>query len=242
VQPDLLQKAFSNERLLVGGFLARCLAADSKMEAQYEDENTMPEPNPDIMQAWNSRIRSLVKTFRFAEESSWIPVEAEVRGLSRDFHNEIVDRVRGELADVSAFAMRWVERAWEVSLNLHSGIHEGECYRHPLSAETFSNAILIVRFFMAEQLDVLQMSRAQAIDATRERLKEVFTRNGGCPITLRDLRRRHGLHKEEVLSIVRAHPNVFGSTTLRRPSGGAPSPIIFLLSNPPPGWVKRDKL
>jgi replicative DNA helicase len=32
VQPDLLQKAFSNQRLLVGGFLARCLAADSKME------------------------------------------------------------------------------------------------------------------------------------------------------------------------------------------------------------------
>jgi hypothetical protein len=38
VQPDLLQKAFSNERLLVGGLLARCLAADSKMEVQYEDE------------------------------------------------------------------------------------------------------------------------------------------------------------------------------------------------------------
>jgi hypothetical protein len=35
-QPDLLYKLFSNERLLVGGFLARTLAADSKMQIQDE--------------------------------------------------------------------------------------------------------------------------------------------------------------------------------------------------------------
>src|SRR5262249_44008002 len=42
-QPDLLYKAFSNERLLVGGFLARCLAADSKLEVQYEEESDCPK-------------------------------------------------------------------------------------------------------------------------------------------------------------------------------------------------------
>jgi hypothetical protein len=41
VQPDLLRMAFSNERLLIGGFLARCLAADPRMEILYEDENTL---------------------------------------------------------------------------------------------------------------------------------------------------------------------------------------------------------
>ena len=101
VQPDLLQKAFSNERLLVGGFLARCLAADSKMELQYEDEKTLPEVDPGIMAAWNQYIRSLIKMFD------------GVRELSRKFHNEIVDQIRDSLWDVSSFATRWVERAWE---------------------------------------------------------------------------------------------------------------------------------
>jgi hypothetical protein len=40
VQPDLLYRAFSNERLWVGGFLARCLASDTQMEVQFEDEDT----------------------------------------------------------------------------------------------------------------------------------------------------------------------------------------------------------
>jgi Protein of unknown function (DUF3987) len=242
VQPDLLRKAFSNKRLLVGGFLARCLAADSKMEVQYENEETLPEADPDIMSGWNNRIRSLVKTFRFAEEAYFISVQPEVRVLSRKFHNEIVDLIRGELSDVSAFASRWVERAWEISLNLHSGLHGVECYKESLTTETFSHAIRIVRYFMAQQLEVLQMSRIQTIDATRERLEEIFSRNQQKPITLRDLKRRHGLDREEVLSSVKSHRNLFGAAKVSRLSGGPPSCLIFLQSNPPLGWLKRDKL
>ena len=152
----------------------------------------------------------MVKNYRFAEEPCQIAVEPNVRAVSRAFHNEIVDRVQDELSDVSAFAMRWVERAWEVALNLHSGVFEVDCYRYPLNAETFENAILVVRYFMKEQLEVLQMSRSQAIDSARERLEEVFSRNGSEPITLRDLRRRHGLDQETVLRIVNAYPNTFG--------------------------------
>ncbi len=238
VQPDLLRKAYSNERLLIGGFLARCLTADCKMQVQYEGEGTLTEADPDIMAGWNSRIRSLVKAFRFAQDSLWISVQPEVRALSREFKNEIVDLVRGELSDVSAFALRWVERAWEVSLNLHASLHEVECPEFPLSAETFSNAIRIVRYFMTRQLEVLQMSRIQTINATRERLEEIFSKNGKIPITLRDLYRRHGLERDEVLSSVKSRPEVFGVTTMHRRSGGVPSCLIFLQSNPPPGWVR----
>ena len=31
VQPDILRRVFKNERLTIGGFLARCLCADSKL-------------------------------------------------------------------------------------------------------------------------------------------------------------------------------------------------------------------
>jgi hypothetical protein len=38
-----------------------------------------------------------------------VSVQPEVRVLLRKFRNEIVDLIRGELSDVSAFASRWVE-------------------------------------------------------------------------------------------------------------------------------------
>lgn len=240
-QPDLVQKAFSNERLLVGGLLARCLAADSRMKLQYEDEKTLPEVDPNIMGTWNQYIRSLVKTFRFVEEPCWIAVGEGVRELSRKFHNEIVDQIRDSLWDISSFATRWVERAWEIALNLHAGHHGDECYREPLSSKTFSDAIRIARFFADRQLEVLQRPRIKALDEQRDRLKEVFAKNGEKLITLRDLHRCHGLDQEQVFSSVKNHPDLFGMVEKRPSHGGRKSILVFLKSNPPLGWKASTK-
>jgi hypothetical protein len=75
------------------------------------------------MEQWNQHICALVQNFRFAKEPYWIDVEEGVRALSRKFHNEIVDQIRSGLWDVDIFALRWVERAWEIALNLHVGVH-----------------------------------------------------------------------------------------------------------------------
>jgi hypothetical protein len=235
VQPDLLWMAFSNERLLIGGFLARCLCADSKLQVQYEDERTLPEADPAIMEIWNQHIRSLVETFRFAEESCWISADPKVREISRIFHNEIVDQIRGSLFDISSFAARWVERAWEISLNLHAGLYGVECYRELLSPETFSNAVRIARYFADRQLEVLKRMNAEKINEFRDKLESVFTRNGHSPVTLRDLTHRYGLDRVEVLKNVKSHPEIYGILKMRRPTGGSPSILIFRKSNPPQG-------
>jgi hypothetical protein len=233
VQPDLLRMAFSNERLLVGGFLARCLCADSRMQIQYEDESTLPEVNPGIMEAWNRHIRALVESFRSAEDPYWISPQEEVRAFSRRFHNEIVDQIRGALFDIDSFAMRWVERAWEIALNLHAGLHGVECYREPLSKETFANAVLISSYFAERQLEVLNAMRVKAVNASRDQLYEILECNGKNPVTVRDLKRRHGMERQEVLNSVKSHPELFGIAELRRPTGGPPSLVVFLKSNPP---------
>jgi hypothetical protein len=234
VQPDLLNMAFSNERLLVGGFLARCLSADSRMKILYEDETTLPEVNPSVMEGWNQHIRALVKNFRLAEEPYWINVEEGVRALSRKFHNDIVDQIRGGLWDLDAFALRWVERAWEIALNLHIGLHSAECYRHVLSNDTFANAILISRYFANRQLEVLNAMRIKATNDRRDQLAKILEDNDKKPVTFRDLKRRHGLERQEVLNTVKSHPELFGIAELRRQSGGTPSLVVFLRLNPPP--------
>jgi hypothetical protein len=237
-QPDLLHKLFSSERLLVGGFLARCLAVDSRMEIQDETEESLPEPDPDIMAKWSEHIESMVKMFRFAEEPYWIDVEPEVRKLSRQYFNTWAGKARGTLRDLSSFAIRWCERAWEIAINLHMGIHGVDWVDRParLSAETFRNATRISDFFAERQLEVLHMPRIEAEKKQRSRLEEVLVNNGKKPMTLRALRDRHGIKKEEVFSSVKSNPDIFGIVMVDPPHGGSKSTLIFLQSDPPPGY------
>jgi hypothetical protein len=240
-QPDLLHRLFCNERLLMGGFLARCLAADSMMEIQDETEESLPEPDQVIMSQWSGHIQSLVKMFRFSEEPYMIAVAPKVRKLSRQYFNMWAAKARGVLSDVSSFAIRWCERAWEISLNLHTGIHGEECFE-PISKETFENAIRISDFFAERQLEVLRRPRIEAQKKQRSRLEEVLVDNHKNPMTLRTLRDRHGIKKEEVISTVKSHPDIFGMLTVDPPHGGSKSTLIFLKSNPPQGKRYKKRL
>jgi len=152
------------------------------------------------------------------------------------FHNKVVDQIRDISWDISVFASRWVERAWEIALNLHSAEHGTDCYKMALSAKTFSDAILITESFSKHQIDALQLERIRAVNEFIARLEEIFHRNGKAPITLRDLSRRHGFKSEEVLKSVKSHPETFGAAIAHRSAGGPPSTIIFLKTNPPPGF------
>jgi Protein of unknown function (DUF3987) len=232
-QPDLLYRLFNNERLLMGGFLARCLAADSKMEIQDETEESLPAPDPLIMSQWSDHIRSLVKMFRFLDDPYQIEVESEIRKISRHYFNIWAEKARGLLSDIASFAIRWCERAWEISLNLHTGLYGVECF-HPISKETFENAIRISDFFAEQQLEVLRRPRIEAQKKQRSRLEKVLTENSKNAMTLRTLRDHHGIKKEEVVSSVKSHPDIFGMVEVKPPRGSK-STLVFLQSNPPQG-------
>jgi hypothetical protein len=238
VQPDLLNKAFADERLRVGGFLARCFFFDSRMEVQYEDEHSLPVPAAAVVAAWNKHIRGLLEAFRFAEQSFVVEVSPEVRVASRKFKNEIVDRMRGDLVDVKTFAIRWCERAWEIALNFHVATHSIDCFKQPLILETFNNAVKVVRWFIEEELRVLQISRCEVINKTRERLEEIFRKNGNTPVTLRNFDRHHRIEKSDVIACVKSNEFLFTLAVAHSPHGGRASTVVFLRSHPPPGWNK----
>ena len=197
----------------------------------------MPDPDPVIMAQWSTHIESLVKMFRFAEEPYRIDVDPEVRKLSRHYFNMWAAKARGTLSDVSSFAIRWCERAWEISINLHMGIYGVDWADNPisLSTETFKNAMRISDFFAERQLEVLQRPRLEVQEKLRSRLEEVLVGNNKNPMTLRALRDRHGIKKDEVVSTVKSHPDVFGIVVVDPTHGGSKSTLVFLKSNPPPG-------
>jgi hypothetical protein len=237
LQPDLMNKAFADERLRVGGFLARCLFFDSRMQIQYEDEHSLAPPDATVMEGWYTHIRSLLQAFRMAKQSFEISVGAGVRDVSRTFRNEMVDRMRDDLGDVKSFAVRWAERAWEIALNFHVAIHGAEAFKYALTKETFENAVTVVRWFIDEELRVLQVSRAEATNKTAEKLTELFVRNNNTPISLRDLDRRHRIEKSQVISCVKSNKYLFVLATRRSPRGGVPSPVVFPRAHPPDGWM-----
>jgi hypothetical protein len=129
-----------------------------------------------------------------------------------------------------------VERAWEISINLHMGIYGADWADRPaaLGKETFENAIRISDFFAERQLEVLGRPRIEAQKKQRSRLEEVLMENHKNPMTIRTLRDRHGIKKEEVISTVKSHPDIFGMVVADPPRGGSKSTLVFLKSNPPP--------
>jgi len=211
------------------------------MRVQYEDEHSLPAPSATVMGAWNKHIRDLLQAFRLAEQSFVVEVLPEVRVTSRKFKNEIVDRMRTDLSDVKTFAIRWCERAWEIALNFHVALYGMDCFKYPLSPGTFNNAVQVVRWFIGEELQVLQISRAEAINKTRERLEEIFKKNGNAPVTLRNFDRHHRMEKSDVIACVKSNEYLFTLAVAHSPRGGTPSPVVFPRAYPPPGWDKNTK-
>jgi len=228
VQPDILKMAFSNARLMVGGFLARCFSANTQLQPQEETEDSSGHFDEGIANQWNSFIKALFNKYHQAEEPYKLQVEHAVRTKSRLFHNKIVRLIRGRLNDVRGFAIRWTEQAWKIAELLHVAIHGTESENHALSAQTFENATKIVRYFITVQLEVLKVMRIDAVEKIHTRLRELFERHDKAPIRMRELQKRHGLRKDLILECVRDYPKIYGVETVTPAKGGPMQMFIFL--------------
>jgi hypothetical protein len=233
VQPDILRMAYSNTRLLLGGFLARCFSADTQLQPQEETEDSAPHFDERIAENFNRFIKGLFAKYHQAEEPYKLKVEHAVRTKSRLFHNTIVRLIRGRLNDVRGFAIRWTEQTWKVAQLLHVGIHGTESENHVLSAQTFENATKIVRYFITVQLEVLKMMRIDAVEKTHTRLRELFERHDKAPIRTRELQKRHGLRKDLIIECVKTYQKIYGVEVVKPAKGGPEQMFIFLRKSKP---------
>jgi hypothetical protein len=208
VQPDLLYRAYSNERLRVGGFLARCLAVDSRMQVQFEDEETVYSIDPALLTKWAEHIQAMVDSFRFVQTPYTIPVEPAVYKLSSMFHNANVWLIRGELSDIQSFVIRWREQAWRVAINLHVGLHGVDCFKpsRPITAKTFADATQIVGFFAKEQQRILQRSRGEELEKDLVRILELLGLQEAGQIPFRELKRNHGFTEHRLKRLATKYP------------------------------------
>ncbi len=160
-QPDKLDSLLAERSLSDGGLIPRILCCHTRCEAR-EIVKTAPAIPASVEKAYADLIRSLIETYRFADEPFTIEPTSEALEAMNVHHNAIVKRRRTDLRDVTIYAARWNEHAWRIAVVLHAAQHGAHAHEHTLEIATADPAIKIADWFAAQQLEVLLVSRDKA--------------------------------------------------------------------------------
>jgi hypothetical protein len=169
-QPDKLESLLAERSLSDGGLIPRVLACHTHCEAR-EIVRDAPEIPAAIEKACADLIRSLIETYRLADEPFTIEPTPEALEAMNTHYNGIVKRRRADLRDVTIYAARWNEQAWRIAVCLHAGLHGAHAHEHTLELDTAKHAIELADWFAAQQLEILSGSREKA---RREKWNEVL--------------------------------------------------------------------
>ena len=176
IQPDLLATLLDEQSLSASGFLPRLLICHTNA-APRRIEGEPPSLSESIRTAWANLIDDLLANFHAADKPFCITATPEAEKVFINFHNGIVDRRASDLADVGAFAARYAENAYRVGVVLHAAQWGSAASREQLSAETATNAVRLVEWFAASQLDILAKGRRTAAAKLEDEVLELIEAN-----------------------------------------------------------------
>lgn len=198
VTPDAVEELFSNDRLLQGGFLPRCIFVNSQSKPRVKF-GPQPGPEKSVWEAWDGLIRDLTRTYRAAQSPAYIKCSPQASEAYRMYWNDFAEGIIPQ----NSFTARNVEIAKRIALCLHAAEHGKRACAHELSADTASASIMMMEFWLSRERAAL-LSRATEIkDApVVNRLTELLDRSGGR-IPVRDLQSRHGYTGERLKDLER---------------------------------------
>jgi hypothetical protein len=160
-QPDKLDSLLAERSLSDGGLIPRILCCHTHCEAR-EIAQDAPEISAATEKVYADLIRSLIETYRLADEPFTIQPAAEALDAMNAHYNAIVRRRRADLRDVTIYAARWNEQAWRIAVCLHAGLHGSHAHEHMLELDTTKRAIELANWFAMQQLEILSGSREKA--------------------------------------------------------------------------------
>ena len=190
LQPDMMNLMFTKNGLIASGLMPRFLIADSRAQAtKITGHESMSIPS-DVKLAYRDLVFDLLRTYRFANATFTIQTESEASRKLVDFFNLTVD-IRNEKYNLfESFIARWAEQAWRIAVVLHAAENGGCAHQVPLSVETASAAIELVKWFNKEQIDIMEAVGHQTKKTKRSRiLRAIFRKDGEKDITAREVQR-----------------------------------------------------
>jgi replicative DNA helicase len=240
IQPDLLGTMLDEESLSVSGFLPRLLVCHTRAVVQ-KIEGSPKALFEQARSQWVECIVNLLASYHDAQKPHRFEPTPEAQGYLDDFHNQIVDRRSGDLADVGAFAARYAENAWRLAVVFHALLNGSEAHLHALPLETARNAVRVMEWFIAQQLDILTKGRLAAAvkleDQVLELLESLRERKSLDHITARDV------HRARITPMADAAKALLGrmerdgllvSQDITPPHGGKTTTIYRRVKNPAP--------
>lgn len=240
VQPDLLATMLDEQSLSASGFLPRLLVCDTRATPRKIEGEPQILSEP-VRGQWLQLIGDLLATFHATDRPHRITPTPEAVAVLNDFHNRIVDRRTTDLADVGAFAARYAENAWRLTVVLHAAQWADEAANQSLAHDTAANAVRVVEWFAASQLDILAKGRRAAagkqedevlelIESNKKRKSQDFT-------TARDVLRARIVTGADAARALLGSMEVDGSligADVTPPGGGKTTRIYRRVENPVP--------
>lgn len=146
--------------------------------------------------AYAALIRSLIETYRLADELFMIEPTSEALEAMNAHHNDIVSRRCGDLRDVNIYAARWNEQAWRIAIVLHAAQHGARAREHKLAIGVANRAIELADWFASQQLEILCASRDKVRREIRDGVpywmrsrkgfqQETFNGGGSCAMLMK---------------------------------------------------------
>ncbi|NWK55654.1 DUF3987 domain-containing protein [Verrucomicrobiaceae bacterium N1E253] len=230
IQPDAAARFGEKIEMVDSGLLPRFLLANT--HAELEDEPEFPHKiDNSIADQWASLITGLLTNVRAkGDQPDHIPTARGVYNLMRDFTNQgrHQGRKNGDKADIAPFVARWGENCWRLVLVIHAGKYGPKAHRHPVSEETASSAIVIMQWFITEQITFLGEQRRLRRKTRMKKLAEIL-RDAGGDKTLRTLKKDNGFEPGEVKKIASQFSHCIRVEKIK--TKGRPSEVAILQQN-----------
>ena len=241
VQPDMLATMLNEDSLSASGFLPRLLLCHTNA-APRRIEGEPQVLSESLRDQWTHLISTLLSAFHTAAKPSLITPTPGAVSVLNIFHNGIVDRRSADLADVGAFAARYAENAWRLSVVLHAALWAGEAASRPLAVETAAGAVRIVEWFASQQLNLLAKGRHQAAEKVESEVLELLETNlqrkNQAFTTAREVHRARITPTADaakaLLARMEAGGLLTGADTIP-PRGGKPTRVYRAVTNPVAG-------
>ena len=185
VQPEVLNGLMSNNTFRGRGLTARFLYAMPKSTVGSRSFSTKPIP-----EGVRARYQALIETILSSDnEQEPISLDDGAREVLEDLFNEIEGRLKGDLAEISDWAGKFVGAVLRISGILHVMKYPKDSMFDAVDRETMEHAATIGRYFLAHAKAAYSLMGADTVNKDARHLLSFIKRERLAEFSRRDAMR-----------------------------------------------------
>ena len=185
VQPEVLNGLMSNNTFRGRGLTARFLYSMPKSTVGSRSFSTKPIP-----EGVRARYRALIETILSSDnEQEPISLDDGAREVLEDSFHELEGRLKGDLAEISDWAGKFVGAVLRISGILHVMKYPKDSMFDAVDRETMEHAVIIGRYFLTHAKAAYSLMGADTVNKDAQHLLSFIKRERLAEFSRRDAMR-----------------------------------------------------